>query len=250
MKMQTDKMLILPGTALLLLLAFASTPALAETDRITVEDPATSAVKFKVTSDGNVTAGNVTAGKIGINASSQTSQIEVGADGGLNSELRLRVASTSAGAPYFYGSRAGGSLATPTPTPVGKALFALGGTGYTPSGWTSALSGLIGFYTTENWTDSSTGTEIRFSTTTKGSATRAEQVRITDNGNVGLGTIAPTQKLEVSGGVRINTVTTKPACDSTARGTFWFTQGGAGVKDSAEVCAKDATDVLAWRPVW
>lgn len=69
-------------------------------------------------------------------------------------------------------------------------------------------------------------------------------------GNVGVGTASPAQKLEVNGGVRINTATAKPTCDSTTRGTFWFTQSGAGVKDSVEVCAKDAADAYAWRTIY
>jgi hypothetical protein len=64
---------------------------------------------------------------------------------------------------------------------------------------------------------------------------------------VGIGTSIPTAKLDVNGGVRLNTITGKPACDETTRGTFWFTQGGAGVKDAAEVCAKDASNAYAWR---
>jgi len=69
-------------------------------------------------------------------------------------------------------------------------------------------------------------------------------------GNVGIGTTAPTQKLEVNGGARLNTVDAQPACDDTVRGTFWVTQGGAGVKDSVEVCAKDAGDAYAWRTLY
>ncbi|OGC38680.1 hypothetical protein A2155_00905 [candidate division WWE3 bacterium RBG_16_52_45] len=74
----------------------------------------------------------------------------------------------------------------------------------------------------------------------------------TDGGNdrVGIGTATPGQKLEVNGGVRLNTATAQPTCDSSARGTLWFTQGGAGVKDELEVCAKDAGDAYAWRTIY
>ena len=70
------------------------------------------------------------------------------------------------------------------------------------------------------------------------------------NGSLGVGQANPTQKLEVNGGVRLNTVTAQPTCDSTARGTFWAVQGAAGVKDSVQVCAKDAGDAYAWRTVY
>lgn len=69
--------------------------------------------------------------------------------------------------------------------------------------------------------------------------------------NVGIGTSAPTAQLEINGAMRLNNSRyEKPACDATTRGTFWFTQGGAGVKDAAEVCAKDAGDAYAWRALY
>jgi hypothetical protein len=69
-------------------------------------------------------------------------------------------------------------------------------------------------------------------------------------GNVGIGTTSPAQKLEVNGGVMLNTNTAKPACSSTVRGTFWFVKSAAGVKDLVEVCAKDATNAYAWRTIY
>jgi len=68
-------------------------------------------------------------------------------------------------------------------------------------------------------------------------------------GKVGIGTETPGRELEVNGGVRLNTTTLKPACDSATRGTFWVTLGGAGVEDLVEVCTKDAADAYAWRNV-
>ena len=58
--------------------------------------------------------------------------------------------------------------------------------------------------------------------------------------------------MQLNSGIRINATggAGKPACDATIRGTLWFTQGGAGVKDVLEVCAKDATDTYAWRNIW
>ncbi|MCC6806303.1 MAG: hypothetical protein IT381_02675 [Deltaproteobacteria bacterium] len=69
-------------------------------------------------------------------------------------------------------------------------------------------------------------------------------------GNVGIGTSAPGQALEVNGGARLNTAAAKPTCDATTRGTFWVSQGAGGVKDSVEVCAKDASDSYAWRTLY
>ena len=69
-------------------------------------------------------------------------------------------------------------------------------------------------------------------------------------GNVGIGTTIPSQKLEVNGGMRLNTATAQPTCDATTRGTFWVVQNSAGVKDTVEVCAKDAGDAYAWRTIY
>jgi hypothetical protein len=50
--------------------------------------------------------------------------------------------------------------------------------------------------------------------------------------------------------VKFNTTGAKPTCDSTKRNGVYFVQGGAGVKDTFEVCAKDATDAYAWRVLY
>jgi hypothetical protein len=97
---------------------------------------------------------------------------------------------------------------------------------------------------------SSTPAYFAFETTPSGSITRSERMRVTAVGNVGIGTTSPGQKVEVNGGIRINTIVGKPTCDSSARGTFWFTQGAADAKDTAEVCAKDAANVYDWRTLY
>ncbi len=56
----------------------------------------------------------------------------------------------------------------------------------------------------------------------------------TDSDSVGIGTRNPTQKVEINGGLRLNTADTQPVCDDNARGTQWFRQESTG--DSLEVC--------------
>jgi len=73
---------------------------------------------------------------------------------------------------------------------------------------------------------------------------------VNSSGNVGIGTTSPEQKLEVNGGIKYNTATAKPTCNATTRGTTWFTQEAAGIKDNFEVCAKDAGDVYSWRTIY
>lgn len=99
-------------------------------------------------------------------------------------------------------------------------------------------------------TTGSTPGRMTFSTVPANSGTLMERMRITSAGNIGIGSTAPTQKLEVGGGVRINTSSAQPTCNDTTRGTFWFFQGGTGVKDTAQVCAKDAFNAYAWRTLY
>jgi hypothetical protein len=76
------------------------------------------------------------------------------------------------------------------------------------------------------------------------------RLAIDSTGNVGIGTTTPGRELEVNGGVKLNTVAAQPTCNASNRGTMWFTQGGTGVKDALQVCAKDAADAYAWRTLY
>lgn len=68
--------------------------------------------------------------------------------------------------------------------------------------------------------------------------------------NVGIGAAAPGQSLEVNGGMRLNTVTAQPTCDSTQRGTFWVTQSGGGTKDYVQVCVRNASSSYLWATIY
>lgn len=69
-------------------------------------------------------------------------------------------------------------------------------------------------------------------------------------GNVGIGVINPNAKLEINGGLRLNTEDLKPVCSSSQRGTLWFTKGGSGVKDTLEICVKDEFDNYTWATIY
>lgn len=57
-------------------------------------------------------------------------------------------------------------------------------------------------------------------------------------------------RIAVDGGIRLQSTNPKPTCIALLRGLLWFTQGGAGVKDALEVCAKDAGNAYAWRLIF
>lgn len=68
------------------------------------------------------------------------------------------------------------------------------------------------------------------------------------NGTLGSGALL--FEIEPDGSFRSLPTGTKPTCASGIRGTYWYTQGGTGVKDNVEVCAKDAADAYAWRTIY
>jgi hypothetical protein len=59
-----------------------------------------------------------------------------------------------------------------------------------------------------------------------------------------------TELEHTSDGTRVKSPNAKPTCDSTRRGFMYRVEGGAGVADTFEVCAKDAGDAYAWRALW
>ncbi|MBP7282677.1 MAG: tail fiber domain-containing protein [Leptospiraceae bacterium] len=58
-------------------------------------------------------------------------------------------------------------------------------------------------YAGENFTSSAHGTGIKFHTVPLGSTSKTDQVTITPNGNVGVGTTAPAAKLDVAGNINL-----------------------------------------------
>jgi hypothetical protein len=63
---------------------------------------------------------------------------------------------------------------------------------------------MIAALAAENWVDASAyGSYLEFETTLKGGTTRAEKMRLTDAGNLGIGSTAPLSKLCVNGGVHV-----------------------------------------------
>lgn len=73
---------------------------------------------------------------------------------------------------------------------------------------------------------------------------------ILTQGNFGIGTTGPIHKIDINGAIKLGDEGTKPACNSAHRGTLFPTFGGTGVKDSLELCAKDAADAYAWRVIY
>jgi|GEM_PF-1127497 len=110
----------------------------------------------------------------------------------------------------FTGRKARGTIAAPGAVQTDDILATFGGYGYAPGGWpagSTAVKARMQIVAAENWTVSAQGTYINFLTTPTGSLSRAEVMRITDAGDVGIGTAAPNEQLEITGNLRLPATT-------------------------------------------
>lgn len=92
--------------------------------------------------------------------------------------------------------KARGTIASPAAVQAGDTLFFWGARGYTSAGAFSASKAAITVVAAEAFTNSAQGTYMTLETTTTGGTTRAERVRISDNGNIGIG-VTPSARLHV-----------------------------------------------------
>jgi len=97
-----------------------------------------------------------------------------------------------------------GTPGAPTAVQTDDILGGLAVRGYGATGF-SGGQGQMMFRAAEPWTDAAHGTYLQLTTTPLGSATWVERMRITPEGNVGLGTTTPAQKLSVAGTIESTT---------------------------------------------
>jgi len=185
-------------------------------------------------------------GYIGINTSTPTTALNMVGTSLSSTQLRVLLTSSTAsdsGAFMFLRNNASGTNSLPlTGNKLGAFSF-----GAMESGTTLRVGASINTYAYANWSSTSTPTYIAFITTTSGTATPAERMRVNHNGYVGIGAAGPTQRLEVNGGIRLNTADAQPACSGSTRGVIWVFKAGVGAADTFQVCSKDASENYAWR---
>jgi hypothetical protein len=87
-----------------------------------------------------------------------------------------------------------------------QVLGVIGASGYGASAYMGTRA-RVGFFASENWTNTANGTFLTFNTTANGAATPggSERMRIDNAGNVGIGTISPVGKLDVAGHINTST---------------------------------------------
>ncbi|MHA3044746.1 hypothetical protein JSO61_005335 [Riemerella anatipestifer] len=170
-------------------------------------DTANSAIKIKNLSDGineRLEGNNIfinDKGYVGVGTKSPERKLHlVGNDNALG-EILLQSASNRIASPGVLSRKLRGTIENPEAVMENDHLITLGGGAY-DGGKYNYNRGVIFVNASENWTDVAHGTNITFLTTLNGSDTRSEAMRIENNGNVGIGTITPTEKLEVAGKVK------------------------------------------------
>lgn len=95
--------------------------------------------------------------------------------------------------------RSNGTSLSPTNITNGNSIFQFLGRGYGSTGYSASSRVAFSFAADEDFTDTNQGTRIAFSTTNNGTTTQSEKMRITNAGNVGIGTASPSEKLHVVG---------------------------------------------------
>jgi hypothetical protein len=93
--------------------------------------------------------------------------------------------------PNFQFRRARGTRDNPTAVQANDGLLFLVAKGYGVAGFSGGGRANLSMFAAENWTDTAQGTYMIFKTTQAGTATQTEKMRITDTGNVGIGTTTP-----------------------------------------------------------
>src|SRR6185369_7635873 len=104
----------------------------------------------------------------------------------------------------ILGRATGGNRAAPTATPNGRVLMQLGATGHDGADFSITPRATILMSAAEAWTSTTQGSSIKFNTTTNGTTTTLTRMFIADDGNIGINTTAPDDKLEVNGIIRLN----------------------------------------------
>lgn len=157
-------------------------------------------------------------------------QVGVGSGNAAVTRILADVFMGTGGGFASYSSRAArGTVGSPSALQSGDEIAHLSAWGYGATGYSAASRGFVSIFTAENWTDAAQGTHIALWTTTPGTLTTTEKIRIWGDGGLQLGGAFST-----SPGPGALSVTSTTASTSTTTGGL-VVAGGVGVQGALYV---------------
>jgi hypothetical protein len=138
-------------------------------------------------------------GNFGIGTSLPTALLEIsnGLTPASPASATIATYNAAPGGSFLTGRKARGTSAAPTAVQNGDGLLSLSGRGYGTSQFGVGGGATIGMRATENYTNTAMGGLIQFFTTPNGTTTLTPRMTINHDGNIGIGTTAPSEAVEV-----------------------------------------------------
>jgi hypothetical protein len=167
--------------------------------------------------------------RLGIGTASPTAILHlVGQDSSVSVFTQSYYVNTQGNAPGFTLQRARGTIASPSSLLSDDVIAGFFASGYHSGGAFGANTTAFRFVASQNFTSTAQGTRIEFFTTPNGSTTRAERLRITDAGNLLIGTTTDAGfRLDVNGTARVSGAATITA--QTKIGTTVYTDASSSL---------------------
>lgn len=146
--------------------------------------------------------------RLGIGTTSPITALHVVRDAIAGSFFRMDALN---GAPVLQTYRLNGTISLPTGTVSGNIIGLWSMRGHDGTNYVNAARATFAGLASENWTSTAQGAYIRFETTTNGTTTLSERLRIDHNGAILIGTTTNSGfKLDVNGTARVSTSLDSP----------------------------------------
>jgi len=189
-------------------------------------------------------------GNVGIGTTNPSFNFEVVMDQGIATIAATTYRIDQFGAGQFIGQAARGTKQAPSAVQENDFLASFNGRGYGDSGFSDRPRGRLGFVAAENWTDANQGTYLILATTPIGTIENMERFRITSEGNIGIGTATPDERLHVAGNIKLdgtfrdkfgNEGSVGQILSSTETGTEWIAASSSDFSIGGEAGGADRT---------